>query len=130
MIKVIFVENNEVKMSKKEFEKLLEETYMRGKEENYEAAYNKGYKDGYCGRYWYGGGISCTTTTSTDGPTITYLNSTGKDNTYPNPWQGHITYCDAATKAQASDTAVLQSDLTSTEGCYVKESLHPEDYVE
>lgn len=88
MIKVIFVENNEIKMSKEEFERLLEETYRRGKDENYEAAYNKGYKDGYCGHWWYSG----TTTTSTDGPTITYLNSTG-DNTCPNPWLDHPVFC-------------------------------------
>ena len=68
MIKVIFVENNEIKMSKEEFEKLLEETYNRGKAENYEAAYNKGYKDGYCNSHSYGG------LTGT-GSGITYLNT-------------------------------------------------------
>lgn len=92
MIKVIFVENNEVKMSKEEFERLLEETYKRGKEENYKAAYNEGYKDGYCNSHWYGGLIG-TTTTSTDGPTITYLNDTGKHNTCPNPWLDHPVFC-------------------------------------
>lgn len=83
MIKVIFVENNEIKMSKEEFERLLEETYKRGKDENYEAAYNKGYKDGYCNSRWYSG-ISCTT-----------LNSAGTDNTItnPNPWLDHTVYC-------------------------------------
>lgn len=85
MIKVIFVENNEIKMSKEEFERLLEETYRRGKEENYKAAYNEGYKDGYCHNHWYGG-ISCTT-----------LNATGTDNTItnPNPWLDRTVYCDS-----------------------------------
>ena len=92
MIKVIFVENNEIKMSKEEFERLLEETYRRGKDENYRAAYNEGYKDGYCHNHWCGGLIG-TTTTSTDGPTITYLNSTGEHSTYPNTWRDNITYC-------------------------------------
>ena len=96
MIKVIFVENNEIKMSKEEFEKLLEETYKRGKDENYEAAYNKGYKDGYCNRYWYGGSISCTT-----------LNATGTDNTLtnPNPWLDHTVYCSGISSGSTHDTA-------------------------
>ena len=55
MIKVIFVENNnnEIKMSKEEFEKLFEETYNSGKEHGYELGYNKGYKEGYCNKQSY-----------------------------------------------------------------------------
>lgn len=102
MIKVIFVENNEIKMSKEEFEKLLEETYKRGKDENYEAAYNKGYKDGYCSRYWYCG--SGYTTTSTDGPTITYLNSTGKDSHDPNPWTYPTVTCNNSISSNSTNT--------------------------
>lgn len=81
MIKVIFVENNEIKMSKEEFERLLEETYRRGKEENYRAAYNEGYKDGYCHNHWCGG-ISCTT-----------LNATDTGSALPTTWRDYITYC-------------------------------------
>lgn len=97
MIKVIFVENNEIKMSKEEFEKLLEETYKRGKDENYEAAYNKGYKDGYCNGHWY-----CGLTTSTGGPIITY-----KDNTLtnPNPWLDHTVYCNDISSGSTHATA-------------------------
>lgn len=96
MIKVIFVENNEIKMSKEEFEKLLEETYKRGKDENYEAAYNKGYKDGYCNGHWY--------TTSTDGPTITY-----KDNNLanPDPWLDHTVYCNESVSGSTHATTVM-----------------------
>lgn len=101
MIKVIFIENNEIKMSKEEFEKLLEETYKRGKDENYEAAYNKGYKDGYCGYRWYSGTI----TTSTGGSTITYLNSTAEDNAISNPWRDNITYCSGISSGSTHDTA-------------------------
>lgn len=104
MIKVIFVENNEIKMSKEEFEKLLEETYNRGKDENYDAAYNKGYKDGHCSGHWYCGPYY---TTSTDGPTITYLNSTGEDNTAPNPWLDHITYCNSINSNSTNTTTVM-----------------------
>ena len=104
MIKVIFVENNEIKMSKEEFEKLLEETYKRGKDENYEAAYNKGFKDGYCNRSYYGG-LSCTTATSTDGPTITYLNSTKELSTHPNPWLDHTVYCSGISSTSTQDIA-------------------------
>lgn len=109
MIKVIFVENNEIKMSKEEFERLLEETYRRGKEENYEAAYNKGYKDGYCG-HWYGGLIG-TTTTSTDGPTITYLNSTGVDNTRPNPWIDHTVSCSGISSSSTHDSVYMSKPM-------------------
>lgn len=99
MIKVIFVENNEIKMSKEEFEKLLEETYKRGKDENYEAAYNKGYKEGYCSGHWYCGPYY---TTSTDGPTITYKDSTL---TNPNPWLDHTVYCNESVSGSTHATA-------------------------
>ena len=88
MIKVIFVENNEIKMSKEEFEKLLEETYKRGKDENYEVAYNKGYKDGYCNSRWYN-----LSSINTDGSTITYLNTAEEIATHPNPWHDNSTCC-------------------------------------
>ena len=110
MIKVIFVENNEIKMSKEEFEKLLEETYKRGKDENYEAAYNKGYKDGYCNNHWGG-----------------YLTST---NSNPLNEPPYITYCNSTTTAVDAASVTLNSDLTSTEGCYAKAPLHPENYLE
>jgi hypothetical protein len=79
MIKVIFVDNNEIKMSKEEFEKLLEETYKRGKEENYEAAYNKGYKDGYCNSHWYSG-LNSTTTNPVIQPYFTCNDSADSTN--------------------------------------------------
>lgn len=90
MIKVIFVENNEIKMSKEEFEKLLEETYRRGKEENYKAAYNEGYKDGYCSSHWYGGYYD-SITLNNEG--IKCSNPTGTDNTHSNPWLDHTVSC-------------------------------------
>lgn len=106
MIKVIFVENNEIKMSKEEFEKLLEETYKRGKDENYEAAYNKGYKDGYCnGHYWYNG-ITCTGG----------LNGTGTSTL--NPWKDNITYCNGGVSTETDCTfESLQTQTTSATSC-------------
>lgn len=48
MIKVVYCnEGGRVEISKYEFEKLLEDTYLRGVHENSEPSYNKGYRDGY-----------------------------------------------------------------------------------
>lgn len=107
MIKVIFVENNEIKMSKEEFEKLLEETYKRGKDENYEAAYNKGYKDGYCNGRWYGG------ITTTNGLDITY-----KDNnlTKPNPWLDHTVYCSGISSGSSTCNSTDCYDMYDPNG--------------
>ena len=48
MIKVVYCnEAGKVEIAKGEFERLLEETYLRGVRENSEPSYNKGYRDGY-----------------------------------------------------------------------------------
>ena len=65
MIKVVYCnENGKVEISKEEFERLLEDAYLRGVRENSEPSYNKGYRDGYrdgCSRTVYEG-VAATTT--------------------------------------------------------------------
>ena len=65
MIKVVYCnENGKVEISKDEFERLLEDTYLRGVRENSEPSYNRGYRDGYrdgCSRTVYEG-VAATTT--------------------------------------------------------------------
>lgn len=108
MIKVIFVENNEIKMSKEEFERLLEETYKRGKDENYEAAYNEGYKDGYCNSRWYGGYYG-SITLNNEG--IKCLNSTSTDKTFNKDWRDYITYCSTESSSSANDIAITSKSM-------------------
>lgn len=65
MIKVVYCnEEGKVEISKYEFERLLEDAYLRGVRENSEPSYNKGYRDGYrdgCTRTVYEG-VAATTT--------------------------------------------------------------------
>ena len=69
MIKIITVgKDNKITLTAQEIEKMLKEAYNAGRNENWQRAYDKGYKDGYCsGRngYWYNG-ITCTDSLSTD----------------------------------------------------------------
>lgn len=47
MIKIIYVENNEVRMQKQEFEEIRKNIYDEAYNTGYNEAYKAGYKDGY-----------------------------------------------------------------------------------
>ena len=70
-------ERDEIKLSRKQFEKFIQEAYQQG--------YDNGYADGSKRYYWYPYTYTCTSTNSQP-PSITY--STGTD---PNTYKPTIT---------------------------------------
>lgn len=81
---IIYVdsERDEIKLSRKQFEKFIQDAYQQG----YDSGYQVGYRSNHYWPYWTNGSITPTNVSNPQPPTITY--TTGTD---PNTFKPSVT---------------------------------------